>query len=433
MKGATAYLAVLLVILLLSYQTSAQVAVRDSLTVAAPMDTTGREGSSAAVAGRTSLFKTAAFLSLPEGGQIVVTIIGGAGAAVHNLVVRSPIQVTIVQNANANHGFTWTSPVFAPGTTVDIGLVWFWRGMTGSEWGARTTQLNDSTYQIGFEDIGFSPLYVDVIIRVVVRRMPIRLEIATGEASVRPLKTGGPNTTTVVVRALRGTEPVAGVPVELRVEPVPNSGGHDHHDASRPRGRLSATSGVTGADGKFTTTYTASEIAGVEEVIARSPQAGEEVKARIEVKVEGLVALGLGQHYELVGAPQNHAVTNDPCRSTPPTSQHSRNHYGTAALIAAIQNIATTYGSLHSGVRLRINDMSLESGGLFDIGNRWITGIGEGHAEHRMGENADVGFKGIDAGYRFVNISPDDLLPLIKRYTTGQPKRHDDHYHIRIR
>jgi len=91
MKGATAYLAVLLVILLLSYQTSAQVAVRDSLTVAAPMDTTGREGSSAAVAGRTSFFKTAAFLSLPEGGQIVVTIIGGAGAAVHNLVVRSPI------------------------------------------------------------------------------------------------------------------------------------------------------------------------------------------------------------------------------------------------------------------------------------------------------------------------------------------------------
>jgi hypothetical protein len=347
--GHISLLAVLLVIVLLPYQTSAQVAVRDSLTVAAPMDTTGREGSSAEVRGRVSLFKTAAYVSLPEGGQIIVTIIGGAGAAVHNLVVRSPIQVTIVQNANANHGFTWTSPVFAPGTTVDIGLVWFWRGMTGSEWGAQTTQLNDSTYQIGFEDIGFSPLYVDVIIRVVVRRMPIRLEIATGEASVRPLKTGGPNTTTVVVRAQRGTEPVAGVPVELRVEPVPNSGGHDHHDTSRPRGRLSATSGVTGADGKFTTEYTASEIAGVEEVIASSPQATEEVKARIEVNVGGLVAFPQTGNYALTGM----------------KPAHRDNHYFSQAAVDDLVKAANEFvkEEWNTSGKMRLNDMSLEWGG----------------------------------------------------------------------
>jgi len=278
---------------------------------------------------------------------------------------------------------------------------------------------------------------VDVIIRVVVRRMPIRLEIATGEASVRPLKTGGLNTTTVVVRALRGTEPVAGVPVELRVEPVPNSGGHDHHDAGRPRGRLSATSGVTGADGKFTTEYTASEIAGVEEVIASSPQATEEVKARIEVNVEGLMAVPAGPHYELVGAPQNHAGTNDPCRSTPPTSQHSRNHFGTAALIAAIQNIAREYASLHPGVRLRINDMSLEFGGLFDNLNNWQYVRGRSHGEHRVGKNADIGFSGIDSNNRCVTRLRLALLRrLILRHTTDVPYEHtgqDGHFHIRMR
>lgn len=152
-------------------------------------------------------------------------------------------------------------------------------------------------------------------------------------------------------------------------------------------------------------------------------------------RVPDLVALGLGQHYELVGAPDNHSGTNDPCREDPAslTSLHFRNHYGTTGLIQAIRNIAASYDSLNSGVRLRINDMSLEFGGLFDIGNKWMTGLKEAHAEHRIGESADIGFKGIDRENVCINVNKQELIRLIRSYTAGTTKTHDDHYHIRIR
>jgi hypothetical protein len=214
---------------------------------------------------------------------------------------------------------------------------------------------------------------------VVVKGTPIRLEVTAERTTVRPLKTGAPNAAALVVRALRGTEPVAGMPVELRVEPVPNSGGHDHHEASRPRGRLSATSGVTGADGKFTTEYTASEIAGVEEVIARSPQAGEEVKARIEVKVEGLVALGSGSDHIITmhtspDAEQRHAVIHTN-HGNPNVVERVR-----TAVLKYAQEIALTNDTFLAAL-----DMSLPLGGLFDIGGNWQPP----HQWHRLGRSID--------------------------------------------
>jgi hypothetical protein len=207
---------------------------------------------------------------------------------------------------------------------------------------------------------------------VVVKGTPIRLEVTAERTTVRPLKTGAPNAAALVVRALRGTEPVAGMPVELRVEPVPNSGGHDHHDASRPRGTVSSTSGVTGADGKFTTEYTASEIAGVEEVIARSPQAGEEVKARIEVKVEGLVAFPQTGNYALTGM----------------KPAHRDNHYFSQAAVDDLVKAANEFvkEEWNTSGKMRLNDMSLEWGGLFDINGDWRTP----HSLHRVGRSVDI-------------------------------------------
>jgi hypothetical protein len=77
--------------------------------------------------------------------------------------------------------------------------------------------------------------------------------------------------------------------------------------------------------------------------------------------------------------------------------------------------------------------MSLEFGGLFDIGNRWQTALREAHAEHRIGENADIGFTGINAQNRCVNVNKQELTRSIRSYTAGTTRTHDDHYHIRIR
>jgi len=100
------------------------------------------------------------------------------------------------------------------------------------------------------------------------------------------------------------------------------------------------------------------------------------------VRVPGLLELGEGTNYVLVGTPD----ANDPCRSTPPTSLHYESHYGTAGLNTSVIDIADDYASYAPGIRIRINDMSLEWGGLFDIGNNWSSV--PGHSGHRIGRNA---------------------------------------------
>jgi hypothetical protein len=154
---------------------------------------------------------------------------------------------------------------------------------------------------------------------------------------------------------------------------------------------------------------------------------------KITERVRDLFELGAGTTYELVGNPNNHSGTNDPCRPIPQTSLHYENHYGTQTLLSTIQNIAASYDSLYPGIRLRINDMSLEYGGLFDTGNRWRQGLGDAHAEHRIGENADIGFTGIDQQNKRANIRRVILLRIIRNFARGRTVEHDDHFHIRMR
>ncbi|MDZ7806091.1 MAG: hypothetical protein U5K71_03130 [Gracilimonas sp.] len=81
---------------------------------------------------------------------------------------------------------------------------------------------------------------------------------------------------------------------------------------------------------------------------------------------------------------------------------------------------------------LRINDISLPSGGLFDVkkSNYWSTP----HKEHRTGKQADIGVKGIDKKNECVDISEDIIVPLIKENTGNKLLIHrgsSAHYHIR--
>ncbi|HWP82403.1 MAG TPA: hypothetical protein VNN76_07090, partial [Bacteroidota bacterium] len=257
------------------------------------------------------------------------------------------------------------------------------------------------------------------------------------------------NTTVLEVYLTRGGQPVANHGIRLTSDYEDGSGGHDHVSPRRPRSfenyghfvstrtnqRGNPITDVTGNDGRAAFGYIASQF-------------GDRMKFRVESsekpllwdttsileRVPDLVALGPGQQYELVGGPDNHSGTNDPCRDASSLkSLHFRNHYGTSALVQAIRNIAASYDSLNPGVRLRINDMSLEYGGLFDTGNRWKSGIDEGHAEHRIGENADIGFRGIDVANRCLKLKRERLLRAIEAHTHGRVRTHYDHYHIRVR
>lgn len=223
------------------------------------------------------------------------------------------------------------------------------------------------------------------------------------------------------------------------------SGGHDHADqppsdslgvfrTSSDTMRGSITSS-TDANGEIGLSYQAPIFGGRIELTATVIIEEDTLAAKdtLIVRVPGLDELDASPLYELVGAPGNHDGTNDPCRANPPTSQHNRNHYGTQALRTAIQNVAASYDSLHPGSRLRINDMSLEWGGLFDNQNNWRYIVGATHGEHRIGRNADIGFSGIDQDGRCLRLNLIDLRRFILAYTTDTAFSHSDHYHIRMR
>jgi hypothetical protein len=246
------------------------------------------------------------------------------------------------------------------------------------------------------------------------------------------------------VRLTRGGKGVPNHPFRLTTEYVDRSGGHDHLTPVRAVSRenyghfiLRRTNthhdrpyeGQTQTNGTEVMDYVAS-IFGDRMTIRVDSRQNSLLWDTVSVveRVPGLMELGAGQHYELVGAPQNHTGTNDACRFPPPTSQHTRNHYGTAALIGAIQNIAAAYDSLNPGIRLRINDMSLEFGGLFDKDNNWQVP----HGEHRIGRNADVSFSGLSSANRCVGLSRRQLLNAISDFTAGPTLTEGNHYHIRV-
>jgi hypothetical protein len=142
---------------------------------------------------------------------------------------------------------------------------------------------------------------------------------------------------------------------------------------------------------------------------------------KIKAAVPGLQGLGANPNYVLVGSP----ASNDPCSST--KSQHIENHFGTVALNQMIVNIATHVRNV-TGVRLRVNDMSLETGGLFDFENTWQPP----HFGHRRGQEVDIGFRGLTAGGACFDFNVSQLRKLIRQITGVFPPVEGDHYHVRV-
>ena len=232
-------------------------------------------------------------------------------------------------------------------------------------------------------------------------------------------------------------QPVANQAVEMSVRMILPSGGHDHEEQPGEEllGGFNGNSGgrfegTTDESGELTLAYQAPTFGGQFEIKARTEYKGKtvETEKEITVRVPNLVELGGGPNYELVGAPSNHAGTNDSCRPTVPTSEHEANHYGTQAMVDALENIVDDYAQINAGVRLRMNDISLEYGGLFDTGNDWQNG----HAEHRIGNQADVGDDGINEEGECVALNERDMKPVIEKRTEGELLIHGSHYHIRV-
>lgn len=69
------------------------------------------------------------------------------------------------------------------------------------------------------------------------------------------------------------------------------------------------------------------------------------------------------------------------------TSKHPDNHYGTTDMCAKISALAAAFHSKFNKP-IFVNDMSLSSGGLFDINGGFTTP----HSTHRLGTNVDINY-----------------------------------------
>ncbi|MFZ3073103.1 MAG: putative metal-binding motif-containing protein [Thermodesulfobacteriota bacterium] len=206
---------------------------------------------------------------------------------------------------------------------------------------------------------------------------------------VRPKNTGGDAKTYVFI-GLSKPAPPKGCNVSLVVEPEKKSGGHEHDD-KRPKGALSTLSGdslskdaILFGEGKTDTEpliYTSSAISGIEKIKANFKESGKSSESEIHVKVAELAPFPAALYaYRLTGN------TCELCL------KHPDNHYGTSYTNQNAAAMAWDYYERHK-ISLGINDMSLESGGLFDIKGNWSSS--PGHQLHRIGKSVDIDRTGI--------------------------------------
>jgi hypothetical protein len=174
------------------------------------------------------------------------------------------------------------------------------------------------------------------------------------------------------VKVLKDRQPAPGVQVQIAVDVVARSGGHDHHDAGRPKGTLSVHAGTTGADGTLPFTFTAPASAGDHVITARCVnQDCGQATGMVWVGYKDLQPLPPSPNYALVGA----------------TGTHSDNHYLTDAAITKLNELVASYRArFPNAPLLHLNDASLERGGIFDIKANWTPP----HHEHRRGTVIDI-------------------------------------------
>ena len=186
-----------------------------------------------------------------------------------------------------------------------------------------------------------------------------------------------------------------------------SSGGHSHTAGTRPKGTFQPSTGNTGTSG-LPTTYTSPEPCGIIDVtLTGTAPDGTPILPgtfTIGVQIDGLVALGAGANYDLVGI----------------LPAHPDSHYGTPAMNGALVGIADSYAMAFTGVRLAINDMSIVAGGLFDYQGTWAPP----HVSHRLGNDADLNLAPVAQRRRLRQIITAAGLRII-------PEGVETHWHVR--
>lgn len=189
--------------------------------------------------------------------------------------------------------------------------------------------------------------------------LSLRLGSDNGNAGLGETRPGGKITGLYAEVTCNG-EPKPDIEVTLKVEAQENSGGHQHH-AGRPTGAINGASEITlttgnaaNAPGRAYFEFGAPIVSGDHNITARCATVNcGSAEGEVWVGVRGLVPMHNSSDYKLIGK----------------TGDHPKNYYLTASSSAYVAFLAFAYNATFPTNRvLQLNDMSLERGGLFDVG-----------------------------------------------------------------
>jgi hypothetical protein len=181
--------------------------------------------------------------------------------------------------------------------------------------------------------------------------------------------------------------------VVLTALPTDRTAGHKHtNTSSKPAGGFDVPQISTGSSGEATVWYTAPDVSGPIFIKGRSSGVGS-VQVQVQIAVPDL-----SEYSSAIGALM---VGDNPA--------HPRNHYATSDHTAALTELVRRYSAMFpDSAQLKINDTSLELGGLFDVDSAWTPP----HQGHRRGRNTDIRtHEGCPVGQP--NCSCHDRLPIL--------------------
>jgi len=215
---------------------------------------------------------------------------------------------------------------------------------------------------------------------------------------------------------------IADYPLWIKTGVKDSSGGHDH-TAGRPLGRL-VTSGkdtVYSFHGKTDSTgicrfiYLCSGFGGYDSIYVEGLTKKDTASLTILVRISKFDSLESGAHYVLIGQYGTGNVS----------SKHRMNHFGSLKLIGKLKALADSLYVVRGHI-LRINDISIQFGGPFDISNDWNTP----HQNHREGASVDI--DDVDANDHVVD--PEYLERIVtSRGFKGTFANEGNHFHISFR
>lgn len=202
---------------------------------------------------------------------------------------------------------------------------------------------------------------------------PLQL-VVTSATDMLPTSAGATSTIPLTAKVTSASTPQQGVALSFSVDVIANSGGHEHHNAARPKGTFNAVQGTTDTKGEVKVTFTAPEVAGIHTIkVTCATCSNSPITKEIQVKVPNLVEMlpdtARPATYTLVGANGN----------------HKSNHWFSSASVVTLGKVADAMFKTGWGV-VGVNDGSLTWGGLFDIKGGWTPS----HHEHRVGTEVDL-------------------------------------------